>query len=163
MRAWFACMVAVLLASCSVDVPKVDTIEIHRSGDVSYNVIVHANGTGEFEGSRLLPEKGKRAFALKPGQFDQLASAIEPYMHDARPVTDASLHDIVYGNWPKCAPKSPYTYDVPALYLRWQGPKINVHYLVDFGCNYDANRARDQRLLDAVHRLPIRQFLGIWG
>jgi hypothetical protein len=163
MRAPSLYIVAFLLASCSPAAPTVDTIEIHRSGGVSYNIIVHANGTAEFDGSRLLPEKGKRAFTLNPGQFDQLVSALKPYMRYARPVTNESLHDIVYGDWPRCPPKTPYTYDVGALYLRWQGPKTNVHYLLDFGCDYDANRPRDERLMEAVHQLPIRQFLGVWG
>jgi hypothetical protein len=163
MRAALACLATVLLASCHSHAAKIDTIEIHRSGWVSYNVVVHANGTGEFEGSPTLPEKGKRAFTLQPGQFQQLVSAIEPYMRFARPVTDASIHDVVVGNWPNCPTKKGYMVDAPALYLHWQGPKTNVHYLVDFGCDYDANRTRNERLLDAVHQLPIRQFLGAFG
>ena len=160
MRVAFACIPILLLASCSSHSVKIDTIEIHRSGSVSYNVIVHENGAGEFEGSHTLPEKGKRAFTLKPGQFQQLATALRPYMRDARPVSDASLREVMEGQWPRCPKQTGYAMDVGALYLRWQGPTTNVHYLVDFGCDHDANSARNQRLLDAVHQLPIHQHLG---
>ena len=84
-------------------------------------------------------------------------------MRDAQPVTDASVREVIEGKWPNCPTKEGYTVDSPALYLRWQGPKTNVHYLVDFGCDYDANRARNKRLLDAVHQLPIRQYLGAFS
>lgn len=160
MRATLAFLATASLMSCSPPAAKIDTIEIHRSGEVGYNVIIRSDGSGEFTGSPLLAEKGNRAFKLKAGQFDRFASVIEPYFRYARPVTDASSRDIIYGNWPKCPPKTPYTYDVGALYFRWHGPGTNVHYLIDFGCDYDANRARYQRLSDAVHQLPIRQFLG---
>jgi hypothetical protein len=146
---------------CSArEAAEVDTIEVHHSGWVGYNIIIHADGTGEFEGSPSLPEKGKRTFVLKPGQFEQLSSAIRPYMRYAKPATEESVRDVIEGNWPKCSPNAPYTIDAGALYLHWQGPKTNVHYLVDFGCNEEKNRARNRALMDAVHSLPIRPFLG---
>jgi hypothetical protein len=160
MRAALGCFAIALSASCYPVSPEIDTIEVHRSGWVSYNVIIRKDGTGEFQGSPTLPEKGKRKFNLKPGQFEQLATAIRPYLRSAQPVTETSIRDVIEGEWPRCPTKEGYTVDAPALYLRWQGPKANVHYLVDFGCDYDANRARNQRLLDAVHQLPIRRYLG---
>jgi hypothetical protein len=157
-----ACFAATLaLTNCTPgkEEPVVDTIEIHHSGWVGYNVIVHANGTGEFEGSPSLAEKSRKAFALKQGQFEQLASTLKPYLRYAQPVTDKSIRDIVDGAWPKC-PSPMRTIDAGALYLHWQGPRVNVHYLVDFGCDEHQNRGRNKRLLDAVHQLPIKQYLG---
>ncbi|MDB5692922.1 MAG: hypothetical protein JWO81_1985, partial [Alphaproteobacteria bacterium] len=85
---------------------------------------------------------------------------IRPYLRYADPVTDKSKRAKDDGTWPKCPTVRPRTTDVGALYLHWQGPKVNVHYLVDFGCDEQQNRGRNKRLLDAVHRLPIRQYLG---
>lgn len=151
---------ALAAASCSPSNPdaKIDTIEVHRSGDWAYNVIVHANGRGEFEGSSLLPERGKATFRLKPGDFQRLSSALRPYWANAEPVTDKSLNGFLTGS--ACKLGEPYTTDAPALYLRWQGPKTNVHNLVDFGCDAKTNSARNRMLLDAVNRLPIQQYLG---
>ena len=163
MRSAIACFAAVLLTNCSPTSPKIDTIEIQKSGDIAFKVIVHENGAGEFEGSPILPEKGNRTFTLKPGQFERLASTLRPYMSYARPVTDASLRDVIYGNWPKCQHPRSYTTDVGALYLRWKGPKTDIHYLIDFGCDFDANRVRNQQLMNAVHQLPIHQYLGVFG
>jgi len=160
MRSSLTCLATAFLVSCSPRAATIDTIEIHHSGWVGYNIVIHSNGSGEFQGSPSLPEKGRRAFKLEPAQFERFASAIRPYMRYARPVTDASIRDIIYGNWPKCPPNTPHSYDAGAFYLRWQGPRTNVHYLVDFNCDYDANNARNRRLYNAVHQLPITQFLG---
>ena len=152
---------AVLLTSCSQsELAGIDTIEIHRSGRISYNVIVHANGKGEFEGSRAIPESGKRTFALKPGQFDQLASSLQPYLRLAKPVTDESIRDVVEGKWPKCPANTPRVTDAGALYLHWQGSKTNVHYVVDLGCDETGNYEQNQSLLFAVYRLPIAELVG---
>jgi hypothetical protein len=158
-----ACFAAALaLTNCAPrkEEPVVDTIEIQISGWVGYNVIVHANGTGEFEGSPSLAVKSKKAFALKQGQFEKLASTLRPYLRYAQPVTDKSIRDIVEGAWPKCPSVYPRTMDAGALYLHWRGPRMNVHYLVDFGCDEQRNRGRNERLFDAVHQLPINQYLG---
>ena len=154
--------VAVLnLTSCSHgELAEIDTIQIHRFGPISYDVIVHANGKGEFEGGRAVLEKGKRTFALKPGQFGQLASSIEPYRHLAKPVTDGSIRDVVDGKWPKCPANSPDEADAGSLYLHWLGPKTNVHYVVDLGCHETGNYEQNQSLLVAVYRLPIDDLVG---
>lgn len=149
------------LTNCShSELAEVDTIQIHRSGRISYDVIVHANGKGEFEGSRAVSEEGKRTFALKPGQFGQLASSIEPYRRFAQPVTDESIRDVVEGKWPKCPANLPHAADAGSVYLHWLGPKTNVHYVVDLGCDEWGNYEETQDLLVAVYRLPIDDFIG---
>jgi hypothetical protein len=124
------------------DAPNVDTIEIRSSGMFAYDMIVHANGQGEVEQFLL---HTRRNFALENAEFQELTTAVKPYLAHARPASDRSVFK------PGCA-NPPVDADV--LYLRWQGPSVNAHRVIDFGCTHWWQSHRD--LLNVIGQLERR-------
>ena len=159
---------AALLTGCApLEATRVDTIELHHSGWFAYNVVVHADGRGIFDANPHnlkdyvppFPEKGRKAFKITPGEFKELKRSLNPYLRTAKPITEQSLMDIIEGKV-GCEPGQPMGQDFGALYLRWQGPKLNVHTIVEFGCDPLGRAEEYARLQKAVERLPLERFLG---
>jgi len=103
-------------------VGSIDTIEVRTSGMRAEDIVVRSNGHGEL---RQFLTKRTRIFSVTPTEFQKLAKVLSPYLRHAHPVTDMS----VWKN--KCAAP---TIDAGTIYLRWQGPRANVHNVIDFGC-----------------------------
>jgi hypothetical protein len=103
-------------------VGPIDTIEVRTSGMSAEDIVVQSNGHGEV---RQFVAKRTRHFSVTPTEFQKLAKVLRPYLRNARPVADKSI-------WKsKCAAPA---IDAGIIYLRWQGPKSNVHNVIDFGC-----------------------------
>jgi hypothetical protein len=108
----------------------------------AYDMIVHSNGQGEVAQFLL---GTKRAFALENGQFEELSNVLRPYLTNARPASDMSVWTPSCANPPR---------DAGVLYLRWQGPSVNAHRVIDFGCTHWWQSHR--QLLNAVDHLERR-------
>ena len=120
------CFCGASLLSChsGASSDQIDAIEVRTSGLSAEDIVIHSNGRGEL---RQFLTKRTRDFLVTPAEFRKLANVLRPYSRHARPVEDKSV-------WKsKCAAPS---IDAGTIYLRWQGPQLNVHNVIDFGCKH---------------------------
>ncbi len=107
--------------------PRIDTIEIESTGHFAETFTVHSDGRGEYEGPQEFLDKRLRTFTLKPGEFERVSSDLRPYLNSAKPVADKSIYDKT------C--KYP-SIDAGGFYVRWQGPHLDDHKWLDYGCEH---------------------------
>lgn len=145
---------ALAVAGCSAnDDSRVDLIEIGGGEEPGYRIVVRRDGRGEIRSESGL----ERKFRLTASQFQRLESDLRSWKSDAQPVNDASIQHMM--EWGNCRPGDLSVSDAGGMYLRWQGPELNVHQNIYFGCLAERNAVRYRRLEEAVDRLPIQSFL----
>ncbi len=154
MRFHVASLVFLLTLSCEAaePLPKVDRIEMRQSGWSAVDVEIDSRGVGHFQLSGF-HKKHAGSFSLTPQQHAALLKRLEPFQREAEPLTDESSKRVLEARCPEGIPR---VTDAGAFWVHWVGSNFDRHYLADFGCDYERNRARNDELRGILRSLPIR-------
>jgi hypothetical protein len=109
-------------------------------------------GRGSYSLSDRPSDARRGSFSLSPEQLQQLLRRLEAYRKQAEPVTDESIAEFIARSCPRDVP---FVTDSGAVYIRWVGPKSDLHFLGDLGCDFERHAARNKELLGLVSGLPI--------
>lgn len=113
-----------------------------------YQVTVHADGNGTFEGRRFTAVEGTRAFRATPAQFRAFAAHLAPI----RPA-----HGSVRYAGDMCGMMAT---DLPSAEVSWTGSGETQSLYFYFGCDMERNQALAERLRAAPGLLPIGEMIG---
>jgi hypothetical protein len=131
--------------------PQVDRVEMRLSGWSATDVAVNRRGEGQYRLSG--PGKDSHgSFAISSKGFSKLLHRLEPFRRQAVPYNDKSAHELMMRECPQGVPS---VTDSGAVWVRWVGRSVDVHYLADLGCDAERNASRNKQLLDAIKSLPI--------
>jgi hypothetical protein len=114
-----------------------------------YTVIVHAHGSGRFEGRGFATVKGVRAFRITPAQYRAFAAWLEPL----RPRSGSIRYDAP----PRCEHMAT---DMPSADVKWRkrnGSEQEFYFY--YGCDMGGKQAMAERLRKAPDLLPIAAFI----
>lgn len=130
---------------------RVERIEMRESGWTSVDVQINRRGEGQYQMS-LYPSEKKGSFSVSPRQFAALVTRLRPFQEQAVPMNDQSIRKIFEFRCPK---ELPDVTDAVGFWIRWVGTNYDRHYSVDFGCDYERNRVRNNQLRSILEDLPI--------
>jgi hypothetical protein len=144
-----------VLAACgTASTPEIDRIEMRRSGWASEDVTITPAGIGHFTINE--PTRSSRVrrgtFRMTHKQFAEFLASLEPYRAKAERYSYESAMRYMRGTCPKGVPQAS---DMGAIYIRWIGPKVDMHFLMDFGCDPVRNTDRNRRMHQIFERLPL--------
>jgi hypothetical protein len=153
MRASFVSFLFVLTIGCSGSEPspKVDRIEIRKSGWSAVDVSVGSQGQGQYLISEY-PTKRSGSFSISPQQFARLVERLQPFRREAVPFNEETMRRFVVAGCPKGVP---FVTDQGAVWVHWIGPSSNKHYLADLGCDAERNAVRNKELIAIVKSFPV--------
>ena len=154
MRFQVASLAFLLTLSCKATepLPRVDRIEMRQSGWSAVDVEIDSRGVGRYELSDF-PKKRAGSFSLTAQQNAALLKRLEPFQRKAEPLTDEGIKRELEARCPEGVPS---VTDAGGFWVHWVGPNYDRHYSVDFGCDYERNRVRNDELRDILQSLPIR-------
>ena len=133
-------------------VAQVERVELRLSGYFATDISVNSRGEGRFHLSYPYPKGRSGSFSISPQQFSQLVDSLTPFQRQAVPFSDKSAQEFAESS---CPEGLPFTTDAGALWVHWIGPKLDGHYLADFGCDAERHAARNRQLLSIVESLPV--------
>lgn len=154
MRATATICVLLLAVGCNNpgSEAKIDRVELRVSGWSSLDVEVHSRGGGKYHLSEPPPHGSRGSFPHQPQQFAALVERLQPFRSQSEPYSEASARKFILS---ECPDGVPFTYDAGAVWVRWVGPTLDDHFLLDLGCDAERNAARNRELLDIVESLPV--------
>ena len=153
MRLAIAILLIAFTTSCAErQAPKrVDRIEMRQSGWSSVDVQINRRGEGQYQMS-LYPREKKGSFSVSSGQFAALVERLRPFQKEAVPLNRESMRKILDFRCPEGVPD---VTDHGGFWIRWVGLNYDRHYSVDFGCDYERNRVRNNQLRSLLKDFPI--------
>ena len=134
---------------------RVDRIEMRQSGGSSVDVQINRRGEGKFQRS-LYPREREGSFSISPRQFAALVERLQPFQKQAVPMSDQSVRKILDFRCPKGLPE---VTEAGGFWIRWVGPKFDIHFSADFECDYKRNRVRNDQLRSILEDLSIPALL----
>lgn len=153
MRFAFAILLIAFMTGCAGEQAptRIDRIEMRNSGWTSVDVQINRRSEGQYQMS-LDPGKKKGSFSVSPGQFTALVKRLRPFQEQAVPLNHESMRKILDFRCPEGVPD---VTDHGGFWIRWVGPNYDRHYSVDFGCDYERNRVRNNQLRSLLKDFPI--------
>ncbi|RIV92859.1 hypothetical protein D2V17_00940 [Aurantiacibacter xanthus] len=154
MRPLFASFVLLIATSCASDSrgEEIERLEMRLSGWSSLEVVIDAGGNGTYKDSEPHPDGTTGGFKLTRAELFELLAELQPYRKQAVPFSEESAMRFIERACPKGVPE---VTDAGAFYIRWQSANDDVHYLADFGCDYERLADRNGQLREIVKGLPI--------
>lgn len=152
MRATYLSLLFVLATGCggSGASPKVDRLEIRKSGWSAVDVSVNSKGQGQYLISDY-PRKRSGSFSITPQQFAGLVERLQPFRREAVPFNEKTMRQFIETG---CSRGVPYITDQGAVWVHWVGSP-NEHYLADLGCDSERYAARNKELIAIVKSFPL--------
>jgi hypothetical protein len=138
----------------SSTLPKVERIEMKRSGWSSLEIEVRTSGEGSFRLSEPFPKGHAGTFKISPKQFSTLVERLQPFQRESTPLTASSLRQLLGRACPEGVTQ---VTDAGGFWVHWIGPQLNDHYWADFGCDRERRRARNRELVAIMESLPVPQ------
>ena len=154
MRIVLATLLLIQIASCrgAEHAPIVERIEMNLSGWSAVEVEIDSRGEGRYRLSNPVPSGRSGTFSLSPQQFAALVERLRPFQRQSVPLTEESIAGILEF---RCPEGLPQVIDAGGFWIRWTGPEYDHHYVADFGCDHERNRARNDRLRGIMESLPV--------
>jgi hypothetical protein len=153
MRLLVSMFAMLTLAACGNDgPPQIDRIEMRRSGWASEDVTITSAGTGRylvFDPNHTSEARSGR-LQMTHKQFAEFLESLEPYRAEAERYSYGSAMRYIRGTCPNGVTQAS---DMGAMYIRWIGPKDDMHFLMDFGCDPVRNTDRNRRMHQAFEQL----------
>jgi hypothetical protein len=153
MRITFVPFLCALMIGCSGSdpSPKVDRIEMRKSGWSAVNVSVNSQGKGQYLISDY-PHKQSGSFSIPPEQFTRIVERLQPFRRKAVPFNEQTTREFFEASCPKGVQ---FVTDQGAIWVHWTGPNSDQHYLADLGCDAERNAARNKELVSIVKSFPV--------
>ncbi|HEX6784493.1 MAG TPA: hypothetical protein VF098_07555 [Sphingomicrobium sp.] len=157
MRAALTLLPAAFVLSCTgaKPSPTINRVTMRISGWSATDISVNSRGEARYHRSLPRPNGTNGSFSISPAEFANLVQRLEPFRKNSIPVTADSMREFALGE--TCPPGKLTVIDVGAVWVRWQGPGYDQHYLADLGCDVKRNAERNHALLEIVESLPAPQ------
>lgn len=131
--------------------PKVDRIELREGAWSRIHVQIDKQGIGRYELSDY-PHTKVGSFTITQQHFVALLKRLEPFQRESGPMPDENSLRALDA---PCPDGVPMVTDAGMLWIHWVGHDYSRHYIADYGCDYERNRARNQELRSIVRSLPV--------
>ncbi|TPG55311.1 hypothetical protein EAH76_08130 [Sphingomonas glacialis] len=137
---------AVAIVGCKFDKPVVERLEISVPG---LAILIDRKGNGNFKQSST----GKSGrFLLSADKWDALRDRTEPFRLSPDTIPSSKiLEHLMHGS--RC--DGPYATDNGGISFHWIGPSLDQYYDVDYGCDRERYKTRNDELRSILKSLPV--------
>lgn len=137
---------ALSVVGCSTDDPTVDRLEIRAPG---LKVVIDRQGNGSFKQSSS--DKSGR-FVLSPEKLAVLRNRTEQFRRSRDTIPASKMLDYArHGG--RC--EGPYVTDNGGISFHWTGPSLDQFFVVDYGCDPERYKTRNDHLQSILKSLPV--------
>ncbi len=137
---------ALAVAGCSTDNPTVDRLEIRAPG---LEIVIDRQGNGSFKQSS---SRKSGRFVLSPEKLAALRNRTEPFRRSRDAIPASKMLDYaLHGG--RC--EGPYVTDNGGISFHWTGPSLNQFFAVDYGCDGERHKSRNDQLRSILKSLPV--------
>ena len=155
MRSALTLLIGASIAGCgpSAMSAPVQYLEVRAAG---LEVQIADTGRGHYIYGYDRPRKSQ-FFNIGPSGFQKAIKAFAPYRSESGSINDVAAR-ISAG---ACPDGISYGTDQGGISVRWIGRGFDNLFYVDFGCDYEKNASRNEKISAALKSLPIPESISL--